>query len=53
MDRMAAMETYVSVVEFGPTGATIHQVDESIAIQELLQLKQCYQAVLEAYFASA
>ena len=47
------IKNYCPVVEFGPTGATIHQVDESIAIQELLQLKQCYQAVLEAYFASA
>jgi succinyl-diaminopimelate desuccinylase len=47
------IKDHCPVVEFGPTGATIHQVDESIAIDELVQLKQCYQAVLEDYFAPA
>jgi succinyl-diaminopimelate desuccinylase len=47
------IKSYCPVVEFGPTGATIHQVDEAIAVEELKQLKQVYEAVLERYFASA
>ena len=47
------IKNHCPVVEFGPTGASIHQVDESIAVGELLQLKACYAAVLESYFASA
>jgi succinyl-diaminopimelate desuccinylase len=46
------IKNYCPVVEFGPTGATIHQVDESIAVEELRQLKACYGAVLQSYFAS-
>lgn len=47
------IKNHCPVVEFGPTGATIHQVDESIAVEELRQLKACYEAVLQSYFASA
>jgi succinyl-diaminopimelate desuccinylase len=44
------IKSYCPVVEFGPTNATIHQVDERISIDELLQLKAVYQAVLANYF---
>lgn len=44
------IKAYCPVVEFGPTNATIHQVDERISIDELLQLKAVYQAVLAKYF---
>jgi succinyl-diaminopimelate desuccinylase len=44
------IKSYCPVVEFGPTNATIHQVDERISIDELLQLKAVYQAVLAKYF---
>jgi succinyl-diaminopimelate desuccinylase len=44
------IKSYCPVVEFGPTNATIHQVDERISIDELLQLKAVYQAVLVKYF---
>ena len=47
------IKDHCPVIEFGPTGATIHQVDESIAVEELRQLKACYEAVLQSYFASA
>jgi succinyl-diaminopimelate desuccinylase len=44
------IKSYCPVVEFGPTNATIHQVDERISIDEILQLKAVYQAVLAKYF---
>lgn len=44
------IKSFCPVVEFGPTNATIHQVDERISIDELLQLKAVYQAVLAKYF---
>jgi succinyl-diaminopimelate desuccinylase len=46
------IKSHCPVVEFGPTNATIHQVDERISIDELLQLKAVYQAVLAKYFAA-
>jgi succinyl-diaminopimelate desuccinylase len=37
------------VVEFGLVGATIHQVDERVALADLEALTQVYQAVLTSY----
>ncbi len=37
----------VEVIELGPVNATIHQVDECVAISELETLCRIYQAVLE------
>lgn len=37
----------VSVVELGPVNKTIHQIDESIALEALEQLPQLYLAVIE------
>ena len=47
------IKDYSPVVEFGPTNASIHQVDERIAISELEALKRIYERVLERYFESA
>ena len=44
------IKSFCPIVEFGPTNATIHQIDERISIDELLQLKAVYQAVLAKYF---
>jgi len=35
------------VVELGPVNATIHQVDECVAVQDLIQLANIYEAILE------
>ncbi|MFC5579672.1 succinyl-diaminopimelate desuccinylase [Rhodanobacter terrae] len=37
----------VEVVEIGPVNATIHKVDECVAVEELEQLPQLYRAVCE------
>jgi succinyl-diaminopimelate desuccinylase len=39
------------VVEFGPPNKTIHQVDESIAVDDLEPLKQIYRGALERLLA--
>ena len=39
------------VVEIGPVNATIHKVDECVAVQELEQLPAIYQAVCERLLA--
>jgi succinyl-diaminopimelate desuccinylase len=39
------------VVEFGPVGATMHGVDECVAVADLVQLTRIYRGILAAYFA--
>jgi succinyl-diaminopimelate desuccinylase len=46
------IKNYCPVVEFGPTNATIHQVDERISIAELEATQAIYAAIIEAYFAN-
>jgi len=41
------------VVEFGLVGATIHQVDERVALADLEALTQVYQALLTSYVKAA
>lgn len=41
------------VVEFGPVGDTMHQVDERVPVADLLALTQIYRGFLERYFAGA
>jgi succinyl-diaminopimelate desuccinylase len=41
------------VVEFGLVGATIHQVDERVALADLEALTQVYQALLTSYVKTA
>jgi succinyl-diaminopimelate desuccinylase len=40
------------VVEFGLVGATIHQVDERVAVADLEALTRVYRALLAAYVRS-
>jgi succinyl-diaminopimelate desuccinylase len=39
------------VVEFGLINATIHAVDEHVALDDLEALSQIYERALERYFA--
>ncbi|MBI3523633.1 MAG: succinyl-diaminopimelate desuccinylase [Betaproteobacteria bacterium] len=41
------------VAEFGPLNATIHKVDECIAVADLAPLARCYQGVLERLLGAA
>ncbi len=43
----------VEVVELGPVNATIHQVDERVAVADLERLPAVYARILEAYLAGA
>jgi succinyl-diaminopimelate desuccinylase len=46
------IKDYCPVVEFGPTNATIHQVDERIEIEELRKTARVYRTILDNYFNS-
>ncbi|MBL6734282.1 MAG: succinyl-diaminopimelate desuccinylase [Shewanellaceae bacterium] len=39
--------TGAEVIELGPVNATIHQVNERVAVKDLTQLALCYQKILE------
>ena len=43
----------VQVAEFGPLNATIHQVDEHVAVADLEQLAEIYEGVLERLLAGS
>lgn len=40
------------VVEFGLVGATMHQVDENVPVEQIAQLKSVYGRILETYFGA-
>ncbi len=40
------------VVEFGLVGKTMHQVDEHVPVEQIVQLKGIYRKILERYFDS-
>jgi succinyl-diaminopimelate desuccinylase len=44
------IKNYCPVLEFGPTNATIHQVDERISIEELRATQIIYGRIIAAYF---
>ena len=44
------IKDFCPVVEFGPVGTTMHQVDERIPIAEVEQTAAIYEEILEAYF---
>jgi succinyl-diaminopimelate desuccinylase len=44
------IKDYCSVLEFGPLNATIHHVNEAIAIADLRNLAEIYRTIIEAYF---
>lgn len=43
--------SYCPVVEFGLTNATVHQVDEHLAVDDLRKLTEIYRSILIRYFA--
>ena len=44
------IKDYCPVIEFGLAGATMHKVDENVAISDILQLSEIYERILAAYF---
>ena len=44
------IKDYCPVIEFGLTGATMHKVDENVAIADILQLSDIYERILDSYF---
>jgi succinyl-diaminopimelate desuccinylase len=44
------IKNFCPVLEFGPTNATIHQVDERIGVEELKATTRVYARVLTSYF---
>jgi succinyl-diaminopimelate desuccinylase len=44
------IKNYCPVLEFGPTNATIHQVDERISVEELRATQTIYGRIIAAYF---
>jgi succinyl-diaminopimelate desuccinylase len=46
------IKDYCPVVDFGPVGRTMHQVDERIPLAEVEQAALIYEAFLDRYFAA-
>jgi succinyl-diaminopimelate desuccinylase len=46
------IKDYCPVLEFGLVGQTMHQVDESTPVADLVTLTAIYQRIIERYFAS-
>ncbi len=44
------VKDYCPVLEFGPTNATIHQVDERLSVEELQATTRIYARIIESYF---
>jgi succinyl-diaminopimelate desuccinylase len=44
------IKAYCPVVEFGPVGATMHQIDERVSLAEIERAALVYEAFLDAYF---
>ena len=47
------VKDYCPVLEFGPTNATIHQVDERLSVEELQATTRIYHRIIDLYFAKA
>ncbi len=47
------VKNYCPVVEFGLVGQTMHQVDERVAVDDLMALTRIYRAFLERFFAGS
>ena len=45
------IRNYCPVVEFGLVGQTMHQVDERVAVADLMALAAVYRSILRRYFA--
>lgn len=47
------IKNYCDVVEFGVVGATMHQIDECVAVEDIVKLTAIYERVIAAFFAAA
>jgi succinyl-diaminopimelate desuccinylase len=47
------IQAYCPVVEFGLVNETIHQVDERVAVDDLVRLTRIYKEFIDRYFAAA
>lgn len=45
------VKSHCPVVEFGLVGKTMHQVDECVPVEQIIQLKSIYTRILKDYFA--
>lgn len=45
------VKDHCPVVEFGLVGQTMHQVDERVPVEQIIQLKAIYSRILKDYFA--
>jgi succinyl-diaminopimelate desuccinylase len=45
------IKDHCPVVELGLVGKTMHQVDESVPVEQISQLKAVYSRILRDYFA--
>jgi len=45
------MKSHCPVVEFGLVGQSMHQVDEHVRVEHIVQLKEVYTRILQDYFA--
>ncbi|MCA0422892.1 MAG: succinyl-diaminopimelate desuccinylase [Proteobacteria bacterium] len=46
------IKTYCEVVEFGVVGATMHQIDECVAVQDIETLTRIYERIIATYFTA-
>ncbi len=44
------IKNYCPVVEFGPVGATVHQIDEHVSLADIERTAAIYEEILGAYF---
>ncbi len=44
------IKDYCPVIEFGMPGETAHKVDENVAVDDIMALKEVYRAILHAFF---
>jgi succinyl-diaminopimelate desuccinylase len=44
------IKDYCPVVEFGPVGTTMHQIDERIPLADVEEAARIYEAFLDLYF---
>ncbi len=45
------IKDYCPVIEFGPVGTTMHQIDECVPLAEIEEASRVYEAILQRYFA--
>ncbi len=46
------IKDYCPVLDFGLVGQTMHQVDESVAVEDIIKLRDIYKHIITGYFAT-